>query len=139
MFSSNEKQSCPHEGWSPETDHGDLLNLVFQLDDALGRSDTARFTRLSESIVDRLISHMREEGSALGHQSYQAACEYQKINRAIELQGLTLLSMLERDTSPRVLRQCAEGFRKIVEKEISASKPHYKEDNQNKRQNLETS
>ncbi|NKD76310.1 hypothetical protein HEQ60_00775 [Haematospirillum sp. H1815] len=139
MFSRDEKQICPHEGWSLETDHGDLLNLVSQLDDALGRSDTARFTRLSESIVDRLISHMREEGSALGHQSYQAAREYQKINRAIELQGLTLLSMLDRDTSPRVLRQCAEGFRKIVEKEISASKTHHEDESENKLQDLETS
>ncbi|NKD54145.1 MULTISPECIES: hypothetical protein [unclassified Haematospirillum] len=127
MFSSDEKQTCPREGWNAETDHGDLLKLVSQLDDALGRSDTARFTHPSESIVDRLISHMREEGSALLYQSYQAAREYQKINRAIELQGLTILSILERNTLPGVLRQCADGFRNIIEKEISVSKPLHKE------------
>lgn len=116
MFSSDEKQTCPHEGWNAETDQGDLLKLVSQLDDALGRSDIERFTHPSESIFDRLISHMREEGSALLYQSHQAAGEYQKINRAIELQGLTILSILERNTLPGVLRQCADGFRKIIEK-----------------------
>lgn len=77
------------------SDHHDLLCLVNQLGDALDRMDTARFIRLAESIVDRLIAHMQEETSVLVRDSNQAVHEYNTINRAIELQGLTLLSILE--------------------------------------------
>jgi hypothetical protein len=104
-----------------DTDHDDMIYLANQLGEAARVHNIELFLRLAESTVDRLISHMRDEHSVIELISEISAKKYSKLNQAIEVQGLTILSLLEHKQDPKTLQGCAEELRRIIEREILIS------------------
>ena len=114
LFEASDKQAL-------ETDHNDMIYLAQQLEKAARAGDAEAFLRLAELTVDRLISHMRDEHSAIELISEASAQKYSTFNQKIEVQGLTILSLLEHKQDRQTLLGCAEELKRIIEREILIS------------------
>ena len=114
LLEASEKQAL-------EADHNDMIYLAHQLGETARANNAEEFIRLAELTVDRLISHMRDEHTAIELISEASAQKYSTFNQKIEVQGLTILSLLEHKKDSQTLLGCAEELKRIVEREILVS------------------